>query len=328
MIRSIKRCFFLATLGLLGGCVDGADEVWIDYHETLAQALDAAPIERQAPENIGAFVDRRERLIAIPEVRESMLNVYALRECNITSLVAARNNQLGRVAPPSQHWLYERTLWQRLTRCTEGDIVGSLGAEDRARLEALTALKTEQLPAVGWNALFDSEEWEKNFSRASDPLDPRDLPDPAAALAALDYLTTMVERTYSLSWQADSATLEGHLKVLQRRPLVAEVLRSLQLGYTRLNEANRLLARHLESNQCLPAWETAALDELTALSRRVLSAVNALIAAHEVTPPSAVVAYQRRWLSLEEAAAPWERFQAARLEHTVLRAHFPRCAAG
>ncbi|MCP1313552.1 DUF3080 family protein, partial [Halomonas sp. 707D7] len=95
MMRSIKRCAFLATLGLLGGCGDGADDAWIDYHETLARALDAAPIEHHAPENIGAFVERRERLIAIPEMRESMLNVYALRECNITSLVAARNNQLG-----------------------------------------------------------------------------------------------------------------------------------------------------------------------------------------------------------------------------------------
>ncbi|MCP1315869.1 DUF3080 family protein, partial [Halomonas sp. 707D7] len=235
--------------------------------------------------------------------------------------------QLGRVAPPSQHWLYERTLWQRLTRCLESDVVDTLGTEDRARLETLVTLKTEQLPAVGWNALFDSEEWEKSFSRASDPLDPRNLPDPAPALAALDYLTTMVERTYSLSWQADSATLEGHLKTLQQRPLVAEVLRSLVLAETRLTEANRLLVERLDSDQCLPAGEAVGLEELATLSRRVLGAVNALIEAHTVAPPDAVAAYQRRWLSLDDDAAPWRRFQLARLEHTALRAHYPRCVA-
>ncbi|MCP1327885.1 DUF3080 domain-containing protein, partial [Halomonas sp. 707D4] len=59
----------------------------------------------------------------------------------------------------------------------------------------------------------------------------------------------------------------------------------------------------------------------------VLGAVNALIEAHTVAPPDAVAAYQRRWLSLDDDAAPWRRFQLARLEHTALRAHYPRCVA-
>ncbi|MFP3457824.1 DUF3080 family protein, partial [Psychrobacter sp. SIMBA_152] len=50
---------------------------------------------------------RQQRLIEVPETRDGMLKIYALRECQITSLIAARNNQLGRVAPPSQQWLYE-----------------------------------------------------------------------------------------------------------------------------------------------------------------------------------------------------------------------------
>ncbi|UYG01130.1 DUF3080 domain-containing protein [Halomonas sp. GD1P12] len=315
----------LCSALLLSACGSNEDPAWQAYHQTLESALDAEPIAREAPSNIGAFPDRRERLLDVPDIRESMFNVYALRECDITSLVAARNNQLGRVAPPSQHWLYERELWRRLERCSQSDVVEGLGENDRARLLNLTALKTEQLPAVGFNALFDSEEWEKNFSRASQPLELTALPDMTRELEALGYLETMVLNTYDLEWQADSATLEQHLKALQARPLTAEVLRTLLLGAERLNEANRLLASHLPATQCLPAWQSDWLANMARAARRWLGQVNALIDAHEVNAPAAVAEYQRQWLSLETASAPWPRFEAALMEHLALRTAYPVC---
>ncbi|WP_447957620.1 DUF3080 family protein [Vreelandella sp. EE7] len=325
----MKRTLVALATGLLtsflAGCGSADDPAWVDYHRTLTRALDAEPIERRDPDNIGAFVAQRERLIDIIDVRESMLNVYALRECDITSLVAARNNQLGRVAPPSQHWLYERELWQRLERCAGNGVTDSLSEADQTRLKTLTELKTAQLPSVGWNALFDSEEWEKSFSRASQPLELRALPDMTQAFEALGYLTTMVENTYSLEWQADSATLENHLKTLQERPLTAEVLRTLQLGSQRLTEANRLLAENVGRGHCLPPWDQAWLDRAARASQHWLGAINTLIDAHDVTPPQAVAAYQQRWLSLESPNAPWPRFQIARLEHLALRSVYPVC---
>ncbi|WP_447555925.1 DUF3080 family protein [Vreelandella sp. EE22] len=322
----IRVLLTLLSLGLLAGCGNADDSAWVDYHQELEDALNAPPIERRAPDNIGAFVPRRERLIDIPEVRESMLNIYALRVCDITSLVAARNNQLGRVAPPSQHWLYERELWQRLSLCVNGDTSKSLSENDRARLETLTELKTAQLPAVGWNALFDSDEWEKSFSRASDPWSARSLPDIQKDLGALDYLQQMVEQTYSLEWRASSSQLENHLKTLQARPTTAEAMRTLLLAARRLGEANGLLAENLESGRCLPHWEHGWLDELERNAYRWLVAINALIEAHQVDPPPAVTDYQRQWLSLESAEAPWQRFKTAQLEHLALRTLYSPCA--
>ncbi|WP_374694484.1 DUF3080 family protein [Halomonas sp. SpR8] len=83
------------TLGaLLVGCGDNAaEQQWQSYHKQLADDLAQADIERADPINIGDFPERSDRLIDIPETRDSLLNVYALRECQITSLVAARNNQ-------------------------------------------------------------------------------------------------------------------------------------------------------------------------------------------------------------------------------------------
>ncbi|MFB9353151.1 DUF3080 family protein, partial [Streptomyces heliomycini] len=134
--------------GLLAACSSGGDsnELLVDYQRDLARRLDLAPPTPAAPDNIGAFPDRRERLVAIPETREGMLNVFALRECHITTLVAERNSTLGRVAPASRMWRYELTLWQRLTDCLESEVPERLAEADRERLERLARTKTEQLP--------------------------------------------------------------------------------------------------------------------------------------------------------------------------------------
>lgn len=316
------------TLGvLLTGCGDNAaEQQWQSYHQQLADDLAQVDIERADPINIGDFPERSARLIDIPETRESMLNVYALRECQITSLIAARNNQLGRVAPPSQQWLYERALWQRLSACTNSEIPEQLSDEDRARLEHLTETKMAQLPAVSWNAIFDSSEWVKSFSRASQPLANADENTIGGQLDAIDYLQQMTDHQFDLDWEQDSSTLENHLKTLQERPLTAEVLRALLLATQRLMEANALLAQQSEATRCLSRWESRPLDGLAATAHQWLTAINRLIDAQQVDKPLPIKRYQKRWLSLQNPQAPWGKFQQARLEHDTLRSGFPACS--
>ncbi|RUR29941.1 DUF3080 family protein [Vreelandella andesensis] len=313
---------------ILAGCGNNsAEQPWVDYHQQLTKGLSIATIERHSPPNIGEFPERRERLFDIPETREGMLNIYALRGCQITSLIAARNNQLGRVAPPSQHWLYERTLWQRLSACWNSDIPDTLSDDDKARLVALTELKTEQLPTVSWNAIFDSEEWEKSFSRASSPLNSLELPNIDNQLLAVDYLEQMVKHQFSQEWQQDSSALENHLKTLQERPLTAEVLRTLLLAHQRLIEANEALeTTRSATNECLqdnfPAW----LAPVEQISHQWLMSINRLINVHELTPPEAVTNYQNTWLSLSNPQAPWQQLQRAKEEHQALRDQFTGCS--
>ncbi|MDP3536673.1 MAG: DUF3080 family protein [Halomonas sp.] len=322
---------FLAALSvtsLLAGCGNNdAEQPWVAYHEKLATDLNISSIERSSPRNIGAFPDRQNRQIDVPEMRESMLNIYALRECQITSLVAARNNQLGRVAPPSQQWLYERTLWQRLSGCWKSEAVSELSDENRARLETLTLQKTAQLPAVSWNAIFESSEWEKSFSRASQPLSSGGVADLSQHLASIDYLHQMVVNQFSLEWQQDSSTLEHHLKTLQERPLTGELLRTLLLAEQRLSEANIVLSEQaLSTDTCLSSWEATWLTTLEQQAEQWLIAVNQLIDTHDVSPPEAVVEYQNTWLSLSNPSAPWQQFQTTKTTHNQLRSRFPVCS--
>lgn len=317
----------IISSALLAGCGDNPTEQrWQSYHQQLANDLAVTDIKRTDPGNIGEFPERPDRVIAIPETRDSLLNVYALRECQITSLVAARNNQLGRVAPPSQQWLYERTLWQRLSTCLNSGVPDQLSDEDRTRLEQLTVTKTGQLSAVSWNAIFDSSEWVKSFSRASQPLSNVDETAIKQQLDAIDYLQRMTDHQFDRSWEQDSSTLENHLKTLQERPLTAEVLRALLLATQRLTEASALLARHSDTSRCLTHWESQPLERLASIARQWLTAINRLIDAQQVDKPKAVQRYQARWLSLTNSQAPWRQFQQALLEHQALRAQFSPCS--
>lgn len=328
----LKRCMAgLMTVALLVGCGgSGEGEALLtSYQRDLAEALGQPEPQPGAPTNIGAFPERHERLFEIPETREGMLDVYALRECHITSLVAARNNQLGRVAPPSQRWIYELELWRRLHDCWHSEVSAALSENNRDRLARLTMAKTEQLPLVSWNTLFDSDEWTGSFSRASSPLEPdsRDAID--EQLAAIEWLHAATLNQFSQEWQHASSTLEGHLDTLRRRPLTAEVLRALLLAEQRLGEANALLEASLaDTASCRPLAEAGSelkslfqqkpaaewLDDLEAQANHWLGAIDALLESH-VPPPEAIAHYRDRWLSLDNPAAPLPAFLAARDIH-------------
>ncbi|PXX99741.1 DUF3080 family protein [Halomonas sp. LBP4] len=340
-----ERCtrhwpWLVLVAALLVGCGGSAggesDTLLTEYQQRLAASLGLEAPAPRSPDNIGSFPDKRERLLEIPETRDGMLNVYALRECHITSLVAGRNNQLGRVAPASQRWLYELELWRRLDACWRSEVPETLAESDRERLARLTEAKTEQLPRVSWNALFDSSEWADSFSRASSPLSPAETRPHDDQLAALAYLRDTTLHQFDPGWQPDSATLEGHLKTLRTRPFSAELLRTLLLAEQRLEEASELLEHSLErscsrlsgfpdalhqspEHARLEAW----LARLEKTARGWLGAIDELLAA-QTEGPEPVADYRRRWLSLEAPEAPLPAFDAARERHESLREELAR----
>ncbi|MDZ7854559.1 MAG: DUF3080 family protein [Halomonas sp.] len=323
---------------LLVGCGEGDSETLLrGYQLRLAETLSLEAPPRSTPDNIAAFPERDQRLFEIAETREGMLDIYALRKCHIANLVAGRNNQLGKVAAPSQRWLYELQLWRRLSGCWNGDVPESLSDDSRERLAHLTETKTDQLPQVSWNALFASEEWVKNFSRASSPLSPDDFDEVEPRSTALGYLREATLHQFDRAWVPDSATLEGHLKTLQERPFSAELLRTLLLAKQRLAEASTLIEgvlQHEDGKACRGAPERLAdsseatrlmtwLNDLERAARHWLGAIDALLEVH-VAPPPAVVDYRRRWLSLTDPEAPLPAFTASLDRHAALRNRLAR----
>ncbi|MDT8896399.1 DUF3080 family protein [Halomonas sp. I1] len=321
----------LLLTGWLTGCADGAAEHRLqDYQQRLASSLKLSPPDTATPDNIGAFPEREARRFPLEDIRQSLLDIYALRGCHISNLVAKRNNQLGRVAAPSQRWLYELKLWRRLSDCWNTDVPDALDADDRQRLARLTQLKTERLPRASWNALFDSSEWADSFSRASSPLPPDALDAVNEQLPALAYLREATLHQFDPRWTPDSATLEGHLNTLRQRPLTAELLRALLLTEQRLTEASALLETALaRAGDCHAPEATPPLPDMASLNRwltrleaqsaRWLGAIRDLLDAHPLEPPPAVADYRHRWLSLDNPDAPWSAMVTARERHQALR---------
>ncbi|MEQ6918493.1 DUF3080 family protein [Halomonas aquatica] len=336
--RLARGMLLVMILSILAGCGDGETEALLeDYQQRLAETLGLEAPHRSSPDNIGAFPERDQRVLEVTETREGMLDIYALRGCHIANLVAGRNNQLGRVAPPSQRWLYELDLWRQLAACWNSEVPSELSDDSRERLSRLIAIKTRQLPRVSWNALFASEEWVKNFSRASSVLSPEALGEARLRSTALIYLRKVTLHQFDPEWAADSAILEGHFKTLQERPFSAELLRTLLLAERRLNEASGLIEAALartDEEACpgsidrltdspeatrLAAW----LQDLDQSARHWLGAIDALLEA-QIAPPTTVTDYRRRWLSLTHSKAPLPAFTEARAHHEALRSRWAR----
>lgn len=322
------------AVSLVGcGGNDASDRLLRDYQRALAERLDLAPPEHAKPRNIGAFPELRERRVSIPETREGMLDIHALRECHITTLVAERNSTLGRVAPASQRWQYELELWQRLESCLSGEVAERLAANDLARLERLTVTKREQLPRAIWNGLFGSEEWAQNFSRVSSALAPEALAPPGEQLAALDYLHELSRAPFEADRPLPSPDrLEDHLQALNDRPYTAELLRTLLLAEQRLTEANALLDRALSTPGHCPTGDFTADLQQTPEARRLAAWLEALDDAAEAwlkglkplfaslkAPPEDVEAYRQAWLSRQRNEAPLPRFRQAMQGHLERR---------
>lgn len=320
-----RACLVLLLVGWLTACSDSesASEL-AAWQESLGNALNQPAPDPRRPDNIGDFPQSRALLQETADVREGMLNIYALRRCSIINLIAQRNNQLGRVAPPSQRWIYELTLWRQLDSCLTSDLINDLAEEDLERLQRLTALKTHELPIVSYNTLVGSDEWTGSFSRASSVLEPGDFSAVNTQLPSLRYLLTAVTHQFDHQWQPDSAQLEQHLKQLRARPLSAELMRTLMLATTRLEEGNALLSQALEtttdcsaqSSTTLPAppeW----LDDLERQSLRWFTTMDELLDAH-ISGSTALQEYRRNWLSIETPEAPLPHFQRAHQRHKRL----------
>lgn len=320
----------LSLILSLTSCGDNrTEDALTRYYQALEKALDQPTSDPPAPPNIDAFPRKRDLLLETTEIRSGLLDVYALRGCHITNLVAGHNNQLGKVAPLSQQWLYELKLWRLLSECWQGEPSQKLAKEDRNRLSHLLEFKTRQLPTISYNALVGSDEWRSNFSRASTPLPPGDFSAIDEQLPALHYLTAAVQQQYDPNWQPESATLESHFERLQQRPLSAELLRTLMLATTVLADSNTLLKGVTAPSSC-PSDRPLALpkppDWLEPLREQAgtwFNAMETLLDAHVAGTPDFVL-YRRTWLSPGSATSPLTRYQTALDEHFQLRQQVTR----
>ncbi|SFP71231.1 Protein of unknown function [Ectopseudomonas composti] len=182
---ALLLCFFMLT-----GCGPANDGLALqsDYLQRLQRSLDAADVNAFDNRSVSQYrlPARRERLSEIPELRIGLLDlIIDARRCpHLQQLISQRNSSLGKQLMPSQRLGYEGDLLRAIDNCLphlQDD--SSL----KPALQRLANDKRQQLPAVFWNALNGSPEFE-HYLRFADQALPVDAQEDSAALDALQRL--------------------------------------------------------------------------------------------------------------------------------------------
>lgn len=189
----MTRLILFLCLLLLAGCGPGNDGVALqtDYLERLQRVLEAPQFTAFDSRSVSQYrlPPRRERLVAIAEVRIGLLDLLIdARRCpHLQQLISQRNSSLGKQLMPSQRLGYEGDLLRALDACLPH--LNDNTALKKTLLH-IADEKRQQLHAVFWNALNGSAEFEHYLRFADQALTIGARPD-EAALDALQRLASI-----------------------------------------------------------------------------------------------------------------------------------------
>lgn len=236
--------------------------------------------------------ERRERLIEIEPMRLSLLELLVeTRRCKpLQQRVSERNSILGKVMPWSHRLAFEGELIRAIDDC----IVTLSDDPDRAELvtelEQLAAQKRAQLPAVFWNALNASEEFEYYLRFSAEPLPVQNQPlEDRQGVLALGQLA-QVGQALPAQLPPPLPELEAHFQALGQSDRSSQLIHSLSRLTQVLGQATRMLNSPAARQLC-------PMGQPTARSRILLN-VFVLFYAGEIQPYMA---------QIQRLGRPWEQ---------------------
>jgi hypothetical protein len=261
MHRALRNCALLLCLSaLLTACEGSSPEAMLDnYSERVARVLEESIDNRlDAVPAIALLPPRRQRLLPLTDLRQGLIEVLALRHCNLLGLIARRNSSLGKVMLPSKQLVYEMRLLSQVRDC-RAQLAQSVNtrtdkdadAQLIQQLDSIYSLKARELPAVLWNAIYASREMESNFSIGDPPL-PLSLNEnqsdgSEAALLSLQALAELQTLIATPNWQLPTGLdqLEQHYQTLEANRFGSQWLKSVWL----LSQTLELTAQALDRRE-------------------------------------------------------------------------------
>ncbi|MDF2177604.1 DUF3080 family protein [Aliiglaciecola sp. CAU 1673] len=185
------------------------------------------------------------------EVTIELRTFYALRHCDVYSLVAERNTALGKLQSPSQRYLYELALLQGLARCQSQLNDNNIKAEIDTWIEQ----KQTQLP-LSFANLMHSTEIRHSLALGNGYIDGEE-DGLSQSMAGYQYLQSL--RDPGPGWE-NNHKLETHLQQLQRQALPARMFRSSLLISEQLERITAML--HEQAPQCSTPQEKQKAEYL------------------------------------------------------------------
>jgi hypothetical protein len=251
----MRSFLLLGCVALLMACSPANDGLALqrDYLKRLAYVLEADEPEQLSRAGLSVYrmPPRRERLLSIDEVRISLLELLIdARYCPaLQQLISQRNSILGKQMQASQRLGYEGELLRSIEQCLPY-LRDESSAELRQSLQEISVVKRRQLPAVFFNALNASPEFE-GYLRFADQALPMDTPEDSAALDALRQLAT-IGAVLPGQLPPNTEELDGHFFALYASPQGGQLITSLASLTHSLDAGSALLEERLANHPPCP----------------------------------------------------------------------------
>ena len=150
--RSHRRCWWLLPLCALGGC--GVDAPLENYLTRLGRSLDQ--VIEPTGERLPVLPRARERQLDVQMGNLDLLDLLALRGCELSITIGKMNSSLGKLASASQRLLLELEFLSLAPAC-----IAYLDPQEQsdliAALHQAVSRKRQQLQARIWNATLGGQ---------------------------------------------------------------------------------------------------------------------------------------------------------------------------
>lgn len=330
---------WVLLLLLLSGCTGQSDveHALHNYAKRVADVLQQ-PLPTLSIRPLPPLPAQRIRRIEIPALRESIWQVLDFGYCNLLPLIAERNSSLGKLAQPSQQFIYEVRFLQQLGAClptlhNHSDI----RPEQREHLQQIYQHKRAYLPATLWNGLYSGAEIQQSLAANQPPLPLTvTLSDYSDVLASERQLTRLAKLSQTAPEKltvADVRNLEAQLAIIYHKPLGTPLLNTLRTLEATLRQVSQMIEQRLDRRPvCFNQTPTARAEHIKAVFLRYyittlqphLAQVDNLaqqwltLQQRRLDYLPVPVAFQHYAASVlsRQSTSMWQRYQQARNRHT------------
>jgi hypothetical protein len=239
-----------------------ADQLFSDYQQRLDRVLNLTPVELTlAP--LPPLPAIRELQQSIAESQLNLLDLVALRHCNLQQLVAERNNSLGKVMSSANLLGYELQLIQALQPCLNHP---ALSQKLRSELQQIYQQKQQQLPIVLDNFLTTDLTLRKQLSGQQRQLSAgasQAVTEPLTALINLNVLKQQILESKEDLYHALTADfINQQLGVLYHGNFIADWQYSLRRSNAWLSSLNQQLSKVDMMALCQEPEKTTILQNI------------------------------------------------------------------
>lgn len=278
----------LTITAVITGCsrID-ADTLFSDYQQRLSRVLDLPPAEVQLTA-LPPLPAIRDLMHPIPASRLNLLDLVALRHCNLQGLVAERNNSLGKVMRSANLLGYELQLLNGLKPClVHPELSNSLKAD----LQQIYMHKQQQLPLVLQNFLTTDLTLRKQLTgqlRLLTPGASNAVAEPLTALKNLNLLKQhLLAQNETIYPTLTASFINQQLAVLHHGSFIADWQYSLRRSNAWLTLLNRQLSPLPAASLCKKQAKVEIMN--TILTQIFITRVQSYLAeldgiSHQLVP--------------------------------------------